>query len=149
MKEPYKRNEDCFFVSDREPSPIFDVRFAGISYPNPQYVKRRDQPMKLYVFAYVVRGCGMLSGSGETAELREGDLYVINTHYPQVCVSDTEEPFELIWINASGILLDRLAEIYLGSRPFVIRHDSRAAYDRLAAAQELLLFSRLAVPDSL
>ena len=138
MGADYRSNEDRYFINNRPENPIFDVRFAGISYPNPGYVKRRDTPMNLYVFEYIIRGCGSITGGGMTEELREGDFYIINTKFPQVYSADREAPFEKIWVNASGMLLDRLAEIYLGERPFVIRRDSRTAYERFREMHRIL-----------
>jgi hypothetical protein len=39
--EPIK-NEDRIYISPYSPDPLFDIPYAGISYPNPQYKKRRD-----------------------------------------------------------------------------------------------------------
>lgn len=138
MGADYRSNEDRYFINNRPENPIFDVRYAGISYPNPGYVKRRDKPMNLYVFEYIIRGCGSISGGGMTEELREGDFYIINTKFPQVYYADREEPFEKIWVNASGMLLDRLAEIYLGERPFIIRRDSRTTYEKFCEMHRIL-----------
>ena len=40
------KNEDRYFINTQPPDPIFDIPFAGISYPNPRYMKRRDSSMK-------------------------------------------------------------------------------------------------------
>ena len=142
-KDNYQEREDRYFINDRPEDPAFDIRYAGISYPNPGYVKRRDRAMNVYVFEYVLRGCGRISGCGVSADLREGDFYIINTKFPQVYYADHEEPFEKIWVNASGALLARLAEIYIGDQPFVIRHDSRAAYERFREIHQILCDEQL------
>lgn len=121
-------NEDKFYASPEPPDPIFDIPFAGISYPNPLYMKRRDIPVNMFVFEYVIRGRGYLSSEGGSVALAAGDLYVINTKFPQYYYADRDDPFEKIWVNTSGTLVESLTSVYGLDKPFTVRHGSEAAY---------------------
>lgn len=142
-------NEDRFFINVADPNPIFDIRFAGISYPNNHYFKRREKPMNVYVFEYVMAGRGYIESSGYHDELHEGDLYIINTHYPHSYRADEHDPFEKIWINASGLMLDKLAEVYLPGKPYIIRHSSQQVLKIFNSIRDMLSRKEHCAPNDL
>ena len=56
----YKRNEDIIYIGQYPQDKLFDVHFAGVSYPDPQYKKRRDTASDVLIIEYVIRGCGYI-----------------------------------------------------------------------------------------
>lgn len=132
------KNEDRYFINTQPPDPIFDIPFAGISYPNPRYMKRRDSSMKLLVFEYVIRGSGEIHSEKLSSRLGEGDLYIINASYPQVYFSDRADPYEKIWVNATGRLVESLAEVYIPGKSFVVCHGCESCYDDFLRIHSLL-----------
>jgi len=148
MNSNYTKNEDIYYFNRYISGCMFNITFAGISYPDPDYVKCRDLSDDLYVFEYVLNGRGTISSEGMTDEITEGDLYIINTKYPQIYRSDKDEPLEKIWVNAHGRLLDSLAGLYLGERPYVIRRNSREIYPQFTAIREYLTDSALTTDEA-
>ena len=132
------KNEDRYFINTEPPDPIFDIPFAGISYPNPRYMKRRDVSMQLLVFEYVIRGNGEIHSENLSAKLSEGDLYIVNASYPQVYFSDRADPYEKIWVNTTGKLVEQLAQIYIPGKPFVVCHRCESCYNDFLKIHSLL-----------
>lgn len=103
------------------------------------FVKDITLPMDTFVFEYVIRGTGYLTTENNTVELHEGDLYIINTKYPQCYYSDRNDPFEKIWVNATGKLLEKLFPVYLPDRQYYIYHRCEKAYSILVQIHRTLI----------
>ncbi len=134
----YKRNEDIIYIGQDPPSEFFDVLFGGVSYPDPQYRKRRDFPRNLLIIEYVIRGCGYICADGQTQTVEAGDMYLINAKHIHSYFSDRSDPFEKIWINVTGILPMTLLNAYLPDRGAYIARDCTDGYRLLLEAHRVL-----------
>lgn len=92
-------------------SRIFNVMLAGITYPDRSYYIKREKT-DLWVFEAVTAGRGTVRIAGEEFIARAGDVYILPAWQPQEYFSDPEAPFEKIWFNLSGTLVDSLVKTY-------------------------------------
>ncbi len=90
---------------------IFKVVLAGITYPDRGYFIKRP-PQDLWVFETVVSGCGTVCIEDQKFQVTAGDTYILPAHTSQLYYSDPENPFEKIWFNLSGTLVDSLVQAY-------------------------------------
>lgn len=139
------KNEDRYYINLDPPDPLFDITFAGITYPNPSYFKRRDVPSNIYVFEYIIRGRGYICCETGTMPVGKGDAYIINTHWPQYYYADRDDPFEKIWINATGTLIEQLTKVYGFEAPVTVRHNMS---DSLLLFEEMYRVLRDVLLDS-
>ena len=91
---------------------MLDCLLAGVTYPNPEYRIPRH-PSSEYVFEYVISGTGHIEYSGEVIDVRAGTFYYIKKGADVVYYADPDDPYEKIWINIDGILVDRLTDLFM------------------------------------
>lgn len=132
------------------------IDVAGTTYPHPAYsVIRaadnnhwRDQ----YVFEYVVAGRGHIECAGQRITVGAGDLYFLNRLHAHRYYAAPEDPFEKLWINVSGRLVNTLVELYGISAGVVVRHcnvedefrDIHAALRKLTRENHADIFAEVA-----
>ena len=139
----YRRNEDIIYIGAYPQDKLFDVFFAGVSYPDPQYLKRRDEPRDMLIIEYVISGSGYICADGRTQTVEAGDMYVINAKFPHSYFSDKGDPFEKIWMNVSGSLPELLLNAYLPERGCYIAKGCEDAYRLIKSAHRLMSDSGL------
>ncbi len=102
------------------------IDIAGTTMPDARYsVTRsadnnhwRDQ----YVFEYVVAGRGHIECAGQRITVGAGDFYFLNRLHAHHYYADQDDPFEKLWINVSGRLVNTLVELYGITAGVVVRH---------------------------
>ncbi len=92
-------------------SKVFRVLLAGITYPDRNYFIKRI-PTELWVFETVISGKGTVCIEDQKFRVKAGDSYILPARTNQHYYSDPEEPFEKIWFNLSGTLVDSLVQAY-------------------------------------
>lgn len=92
-------------------SRIFNVTLAGITYPDRNYYIKREKT-DLWVFEAVTAGRGTVRINGEEFTAQAGDVYILPAWHTHEYFSDPEAPFEKIWFNLSGTLVDSLVKTY-------------------------------------
>ncbi len=92
-------------------SPVFNVIMAGITYPDRNYYINREKT-DLWVFESVRAGRGIVRISGDEFSVKAGDVYILPAWQRHEYFSDPACPFEKIWFNVSGTLVDGLTKIY-------------------------------------
>ena len=105
-------NEKMIFAQNGNPNGMLDCTLAGVTYPNPEYRIPRH-PSSEYVFEYVISGTGHIEYSGEVIDVHAGMFYYIKKGADVVYYADPDDPYEKIWINIDGILVDRLTELFM------------------------------------
>ncbi len=92
-------------------SRIFNIQLAGITYPDSSYYVKREKT-DLWVFEAVLAGRGTIVIDQERFSVQAGDVYILPAWHRHEYFSDAACPFEKIWFNLSGSLVDSLVEIY-------------------------------------
>jgi len=91
--------------------PLF-LELAGITHPDTSYRISRSGAEDIYVLEYVIRGRGHLVYGGQYYEIMEGDVYFLQPHVPHRYYSDPKDPWEKIWFNLQGPLMEALCDAY-------------------------------------
>ena len=105
-------NEEIHHVSQPSHSrDILNIQMCGITYPDKGYEISRENS-RVACIEYIEKGAGILKIDDQTFYPEEGDSYFLqigtNHHY----FSDTENPWQKIFINVSGSLVDSLIDGY-------------------------------------
>lgn len=98
------------------PGPVPDapltLHAAGITHPDPEYRIARRNLQEFYVLEYVLRGHGELVCDGEHYKISAGDVYFLQPGSTHEYYSDRRDPWEKVWVNVGGKLMDSLCEAY-------------------------------------
>ncbi len=105
-------NEKIIFAGSSDTNGMLDCLLAGVTYPNPDYRIPRH-PSSEYVFEYVISGSGHIEYGGEVITVHAGMFYYIKKGADVVYYADASEPYEKIWINLNGVLVDRLTDLFM------------------------------------
>lgn len=105
-------NEKIIHVDSGETALGIKCSLAGVTYPNPDYQMVR-MPSHEYVFEYVRSGKGYIETAGETIEVSGGMFYGFRRGTPLTYYADRRDPYEKIWMNFSGEILERLFDFFL------------------------------------
>lgn len=92
-------------------SPVFRVQLAGVTYPDRSYYIKREK-CDLWVLEAVTAGCGTVRVDEAEFQVRAGDVYILPAFHRHEYFSDPEKPFEKIWFNLHGTLVDALMRVY-------------------------------------
>lgn len=99
------------FVEDTSQNYPFFIQMSGISYCDSTYkIDRRNSP--IYCFEYINKGQGTIHVNGETFTPAEGDVYILPKGKDHLYYSDARNPWEKIWFNINGSLIDNLMQVY-------------------------------------
>jgi len=105
-------NEKIIYAGSRSTGGMLDCLLAGVTYPTPDYRIAR-QPSGEYVFEYVISGSGHIEYGGEVIDVHAGMFYYIKKGADAVYYADADDPYEKIWMNLDGILVDRLTDLFM------------------------------------
>ena len=106
------RDEKIYYVNQTALSRrLFHIQMCGITYPDKSYEISRENSA-VACLEYIEKGAGVLEIDGQTYTPAEGDSYLLgvgtNHHY----YSDKRDPWQKVFINVSGGLLESLVEGY-------------------------------------
>lgn len=93
------------------PTELIRFQMCGTTYPNKNYSISRSNS-SIGCIEYIVRGTGSVTINGTTFHPVAGDTYFLppgSTHSYQ---SDKKDPWEKIWVNLSGEMVERLTQLY-------------------------------------
>lgn len=105
-------NEKIIHADSGKTLPGISCSLAGVTYPNPDYRMVR-LPSHEYVFEYVISGRGYIETAGEVIEVCGGMIYCFRRGTSLTYYSDPDDPYEKIWMNFSGEMLERLFDFFL------------------------------------
>ncbi len=105
-------NEKMIFTHSGSPNTMLDCLLAGVTYPNPEYRIVRH-PSTEYVFEYVISGTGHIEYGEEVIDVCAGMFYYIRKGADVIYYADEEEPYEKIWVNLDGLLVERLTDLFM------------------------------------
>jgi len=90
---------------------ILKIHMCGITYPDKTYEISRDKSA-LACIEYIEKGIGTVQIEDQVFYPEEGDVYFLQVGTRHHYFSDRENPWQKIFINVSGSLLDSLIEGY-------------------------------------
>lgn len=94
------------------PDAPFRILLAGRSYCDGSYLIRRT-PSTLLCVEFVERGQGTVICNGKRYTARAGDVYVLRQGRDHVYFSSSEDPWQKIWFNANGRMIEGILSAYL------------------------------------
>lgn len=100
---------------------FFEVHMCGHTPPNPDYEMFRYDNI-VHVFEYVVSGKGIIETKESRATVETGDFYLLKKGFTGHYRADPDDPYDKIWVNVRGELVDRLCEIYRIYQPVTVIH---------------------------
>ena len=95
----------------QENAPLI-LELAGITHPDPAYRISRPASNGIFVLEYVIRGRGEIYYNDQHYSPEAGDAYFLQPHSDHHYCSDPEDPWEKVWFNLRGPLMDKLCEAY-------------------------------------
>jgi AraC family transcriptional regulator, arabinose operon regulatory protein len=105
------REDITSFYNEQITGYPFCIEMAGISYCDGTYrIERKNS--YLYCFEYILKGQGTVIINGETFTPVEGDIYILQKESSHIYFSDNDNPWEKIWFNINGPLVDHLMQAY-------------------------------------
>jgi len=105
-------NEEIYYVSQTNHSrELLPIQMCGITYPDKHYEISRDLS-RVACIEYIENGMGVVQIDGQTFYPEAGDTYFLQVGTTHHYFSDRENPWEKIFINVSGVLLDSLTVGY-------------------------------------
>lgn len=131
--------EKYYYIGTR--TPVFNnglrIIRAGETFPSPLYYHERSETFGegyggLYVFEYVRKGCGYIECDGERIKVCAGDFYFLNRFHAHKYYSDKNDPYEKVWINATGPFLNAVSgSLGLDRGYYVIRFNAGRQLDEI------------------
>ncbi len=106
-------SEEVFFLPGAQAQSGITLQLAGITHPNPRYRMRRQFGADYYVVECITGGRGTLRWPGGSCHPGAGDVYVICPGTPCEYFSAQSEPWEKIWFNIQGPLLNFLSNLFV------------------------------------
>lgn len=104
-------NEKIVYVNSGNYNGILDCMLAGTTSPNADYKVFRACS-DIYVFEYVTKGKGYIEANNEKYTVSEGDFYFIKKGSRVFYYPDPQDPYEKIWINLDGCMIEDLARTF-------------------------------------
>ena len=105
-------NETIYtWPSPQNDAPL-EILMAGITHPDTTYHMKRPKSRGIYVLEYVVSGKGHVIYENNHFSPSAGDVYFLQPHSDQEYYSAPDTPWEKIWINSRGRLMDMLCNAY-------------------------------------
>ncbi len=113
--------EDIRYINTQYHGDAVTFLMAGITYPSPGYTIRRTCS-ECCVMEYVRSGHGYILDGERRYDLGSGDFYMLPQGHTHVYGADPADPYEKIWVNASGPLIVYLQKAYGLGGPVEILH---------------------------
>ncbi len=90
---------------------ILGIDLAGKSFCDGSYTISR-QKSEVYVLEYILAGTGTIIHNGHKYTASAGEMYLLHEGVQHRYYSSKEDPWEKIWMNIKGTLIEHLLEVY-------------------------------------
>jgi len=104
-------NETVFQLPQASFSNPLHLYAAGITHPDRHYRIRRECS-DITVLEYIVSGTGHLCVEDRSYTVHAGDVYLLHPFTSHDYHADWKDPWEKIWFNLSGPLVEHLVDAY-------------------------------------
>lgn len=99
------------FFPPHEKNEPFEISICGISYCDGSY-KISRQNSSIWCLEYIIKGQGSVWVDKTSFCAEEGDVYILPAGRNHYYYSDDKDPWEKIWMNISGNLVDSIMDCY-------------------------------------
>lgn len=125
------------YINISRPDSFFELLQCGYTPANPAYEIYRYKN-SLSVFEYVISGTGYIDSDSGRKTVRAGDFYLLRPGFIGHYYPDPDDPYQKIWANVRGSMIDRLTELCGITSPVTVMscRDSKI-YDDLRAICEI------------
>lgn len=112
-------HEDIVAFSEHKVTAPFVINLCGISYCDGSYkIDRRKS--KVWRIEYIIKGEGYVNVDDKSFTASKGDIYMLPSGKRHYYYSDADDPWEKIWFNVRGDLVESIMEIYKLSDTYII-----------------------------
>lgn len=126
--QEYYFDEEFWYVNTLPKSSLLNIELMGITHADSSYrIARKDQ-WDMYIIEYVINGVGHIRCNDQKYTVGAGDAYIISSFTNHEYYADEDEPYQKIWINVSGSLIDHLLLMFNLSEPVILRHLDMTEY---------------------
>ena len=116
---------------------LLAVDMYGTTLPDPEYCYYYHHKQH-HVLEYVVSGRGFIETDGECHTVEAGDFYFIRGGFAGSWHADPAEPYEKIWINCYGSLIDGIAGLFGFEGSWFICRDAVRVGEKMRALHAML-----------
>ena len=111
---------NTFFPLPSQDLPFF-IHISGITHKDkPSFVSRVCS--KFYTFEYILEGSGVVEENDQVTTVSKGDMYILHKGAQQKYYSNEDDPWEKIWFNIDGTIIQPLLNSYNLSQTIVVRN---------------------------
>lgn len=114
-------NEDLWYINMSPKNSILNIELSGITFADPSYRVNRPAAYDMFIIEYVSKGKGYIKCNGKKHTVHAGQIYIIRNYTVHEYWADEKDPYEKVFINVSGSLIDRLLETFNLLDPVIIR----------------------------
>ena len=125
---------------------FFEVHMCGHTPPNPDYEMFRYDNI-VHVFEYVVSGKGIIETKESRATVGAGDFYLLKKGFTGHYRADPDDPYDKIWVNVRGELVDRLCDTLRGRHDKPLYNGNTWINGRVRPRRSRRGYARLLRPD--
>ena len=120
--QEYYYDEEFWHINTLPKSTLLNIELMGITYADTSYHISRRSQWDMYVFEYVISGVGYINCNQKKYTVKSGDAYIIKSFTEHEYYADKQQPYQKIWVNISGSLVDQLMSLFNLSEPVILRH---------------------------
>lgn len=99
----------------------FFISLTGISHSDASYRINRTKS-KIMCMEYIIDGEGCVILDGKSYYPQKGDIYLLPPGKDHLYFSDQKNPWEKIWFNAEGALINNLLSVYNPTNTVVFKN---------------------------
>lgn len=126
--QEYHYNEEFWYINTLPKSTFLNIELMGITHADSSYHISRRAQWDMYIFEYVTSGVGYIHCNDKKYTVRSGDAYIIRNFTEHEYYADKHQPYQKVWGNISGSLIDHLMLLFNLSEPVILRHVDLSEY---------------------
>ena len=106
------KEEIYIFYQSREMKNIVRFQICGRTFPDKNYSIYRPPSSEVSCIEYVESGSGIINVGNKTYSVTQGDTYFLHGRVVHRYYSDKDNPWQKVFVNIYGSLIDKMIEGY-------------------------------------
>lgn len=115
------KEEIYIFYQTRELKNVIRFQICGRTFPDKNYSIYRPPSSEVSCIEYVESGSGVINVGNKTYSASEGDTYFLHGRVSHRYYSDKENPWQKVFVNIYGSLVDNMIDGYGLSDKFIFK----------------------------